>query len=82
VAASEGSVSDAVALARQAAVLAASQDQHAVEAVALHTAVCFGDRTVAERLAKLATQVDGPFADPPQHSDYPLEVLLAIRVAA
>jgi DNA-binding NarL/FixJ family response regulator len=34
-----------------------------VEVVALHTAVCFGDRTVADRLAQLATQVDGPRAD-------------------
>jgi DNA-binding NarL/FixJ family response regulator len=33
-----------------------------VEVLALHTAVCFGDRTVADRLAVLATQVDGPRA--------------------
>jgi hypothetical protein len=33
-----------------------------VEVLALHTAVCFGDRTVADRLAQLATQVDGPRA--------------------
>jgi DNA-binding NarL/FixJ family response regulator len=62
VAAAEGSVSEALALARQAAELAASQDQPAVEVVALHTAVCFGDRTVAGRLVELATQVDGPRA--------------------
>jgi DNA-binding NarL/FixJ family response regulator len=62
VVASEGSVSDAVGLARRAAETAASQDQHAVEVVALHTAVCFGDRTLADRLAQLATQVDGPLA--------------------
>jgi DNA-binding NarL/FixJ family response regulator len=62
VAAAEGSVSEAVALARQAAAMAASQDQPAVEVFALHTAVCFGDRTVADRLAQLATQVDGPRA--------------------
>ncbi|MGH3981243.1 MAG: LuxR C-terminal-related transcriptional regulator [Pseudonocardiaceae bacterium] len=61
-AAAEGSVSQAVALARQAAEVAASQHQPAVEVVALHTAVCFGDRTVADRLAQLATQVDGPRA--------------------
>jgi hypothetical protein len=30
--------------------------------LALHTAVCFGDRTVADRLAELATQVDRPRA--------------------
>ena len=62
VAAAEGGVSEAVALARQAAEVAASQHQPAVEVVALHTAVCFGDRTVADRLAQLATQVDGPRA--------------------
>ena len=28
----------------------------------MHTAVCFGDRTVADRLTQLATQVDGPRA--------------------
>lgn len=62
VAAAEGSVSEAVALARQAAQVAASQHKPAMEVVALHTAVCFGDRTVANRLAQLATQVDGPRA--------------------
>ena len=62
VAAAEGGVSKAFSLARQAAGVAASQDQPAVEVVALHTAVCFGDRTVAGRLAQLATQVDGPRA--------------------
>jgi DNA-binding NarL/FixJ family response regulator len=62
VAAAEGGVSQAVALARQAAEVAASQHQPAVGVLALHTAVCFGDRTVADRLAQLATQVDGPRA--------------------
>ncbi|MGH3945600.1 MAG: helix-turn-helix transcriptional regulator, partial [Pseudonocardiaceae bacterium] len=62
VAAAEGTVTEAVALARQAAEVAGSQHQPAVEVVALHTAVCFGDRTVAGRLAELATQVDGPRA--------------------
>jgi DNA-binding NarL/FixJ family response regulator len=61
VAAAEGGVSEAVALAWQAATVAASQDQSAVEVLALHTAVCLGDRTVADRLARLATQVDGPY---------------------
>ncbi|MGH3933927.1 MAG: helix-turn-helix transcriptional regulator [Pseudonocardiaceae bacterium] len=62
VAAAEGTISQAVTLARQAAGAAASQDQPAVEVLALHTAVCFGDRTVADRLAALAAQVDGPRA--------------------
>ncbi|MGH3974653.1 MAG: helix-turn-helix transcriptional regulator, partial [Pseudonocardiaceae bacterium] len=62
VAAAEGGVSEAVTLARQAAEVATSQGQPAVEVFALHTAVCFGDRTLADRLAQLATQVDGPRA--------------------
>jgi DNA-binding NarL/FixJ family response regulator len=62
VVAAEGSVSEAVVLARRAAEVAASQHQPAVEVVALHTAVCFGDRTVADRLTQLAIQVDGPRA--------------------
>lgn len=62
VAAAEGGVSEAVTLARQAAEVAAAQHQSAVEVLALHTAVCFGDRTVADRLAQLASQVDGPRA--------------------
>lgn len=62
VAAAEGGVSEALVLARKAAEVAASQDQLAMEVVALHTMVCFGDHTVADRLAALASQVDGPRA--------------------
>jgi len=62
VAAAEGGVSEALALARQAAEVAASQHQPAMEVLALHTAVCFGDRTVADQLTQLATKVDGPRA--------------------
>ena len=62
VAAAQGSISEAIALARQSAEVAASQDQPAVEVVVLHTAACFGDRTVAGRLTELATRVDGPRA--------------------
>ncbi|MDQ3827487.1 MAG: helix-turn-helix transcriptional regulator, partial [Actinomycetota bacterium] len=54
VAAAEGSLREAVALCRQAAQVAASQHQPAVEVVVLHTAVCFGDRTLGGRLAELA----------------------------
>jgi hypothetical protein len=61
-AAAEGARSDATTLAHQAADLAADQQQPAVEVTALHTAVCFGDRTVAARLAELATLVQGPRA--------------------
>ncbi|MGH3624876.1 MAG: LuxR C-terminal-related transcriptional regulator, partial [Sciscionella sp.] len=62
VSAAEGALSEAVVLARQAGELAAAQGHPAVEVVALHTAVRFGDHTVAERLTELATQVDGPRA--------------------
>ncbi|HVE96636.1 MAG TPA: helix-turn-helix transcriptional regulator [Pseudonocardiaceae bacterium] len=61
-AAAEGTVSEAIARASQAADVAQSQHQPAMEVYALHTAVCFGDRTVADRLAQLATEVDGPRA--------------------
>ena len=62
VAAAEGGASQAAAFARQAAEVAALHPQPAVEVFALHTALCFGDHTVADRLAQLATQVDGPRA--------------------
>jgi DNA-binding CsgD family transcriptional regulator len=62
VAAADNTLSQAVTLARQAADLAAAQGQPAVEVLALHTAVCFGDRAVATRLAELATHVEGPRA--------------------
>jgi len=62
VAAAEGAVSEAITLAHEAADLAAARGQLAHEVLALHTGVCFGDHTVADRLARLATQVDGPRA--------------------
>ncbi|CAM3703334.1 LuxR family transcriptional regulator [Kibdelosporangium persicum] len=62
VVAAEGEVSEAAALARKAAGVAASQGQSAVEVFALHTAVRFGDGTVADRLTRLATEVNGPRA--------------------
>jgi ATP/maltotriose-dependent transcriptional regulator MalT len=62
VAAAEGATTDAVRWARAAADDAAAHDASACEVVALHTAVCFGDRNVADRLARLVTIVDGPRA--------------------
>jgi DNA-binding CsgD family transcriptional regulator len=62
VAASEGAVSEGITLAREAAELAEAREQWAYEVLALHTAVRFGDRTAAGRLAELADQVDGPRA--------------------
>ncbi|MGH8933403.1 MAG: helix-turn-helix transcriptional regulator [Egibacteraceae bacterium] len=54
--AAEGAISQAVALAHDAAAAAAAADQQAYEVLALQSAVCFGDPTVAGRLAELATQ--------------------------
>jgi ATP/maltotriose-dependent transcriptional regulator MalT len=62
VAAAEGSTSQAIALAHDAAALAAECGQLGHEVLGLHTAVCFGDKTVADRLAELASRVDGPRA--------------------
>ncbi|MFF0636771.1 LuxR C-terminal-related transcriptional regulator [Nocardia sp. NPDC004151] len=58
-AAAEGTATPAVRLAIGAADLAARSHQHAVEAMALHTAARFGDATVAGRLADLAARIDG-----------------------
>jgi DNA-binding CsgD family transcriptional regulator len=62
VAAAEGALSQALVHARQAADLAADAGQPAYEVLALQTAVGFGDRGAADRLATLATKVDGPRA--------------------
>ncbi|WP_137874250.1 LuxR family transcriptional regulator [Rhodococcus sp. Q] len=62
VAAAQGTVSEAIALAHEAADTAGASGQLAHEVYALHTAVCFGDRTVTDRLTELATMVDGPRA--------------------
>ncbi|MFC7450419.1 LuxR C-terminal-related transcriptional regulator [Rhodococcus daqingensis] len=62
VAAAQGTVSQAIGLAHEAADTARATGQLAHEVFALHTAVSFGDRTVAERLTELATLVDGPRA--------------------
>jgi len=62
VAAADGAVSQAVAHAHEAARVAAERGQFAHEVVALQAAVCFGDRTVADRLTELAAVVDGPRA--------------------
>ncbi|MFE3099848.1 helix-turn-helix transcriptional regulator [Nocardia tengchongensis] len=58
-AAAEGTATPAARLAIEAADLAARSHQHAVEAMALHTAARFGDSSVAGRLADLAARVDG-----------------------
>lgn len=62
VASAQGAVSEAVRLAAAAAEKAVILGQPAFEVLALQTATRFGDRTVAGRLAELATQVDGPRA--------------------
>ncbi len=58
-AAAEGTVTPAVRLAIGAADSAARSNQHAIEAMALHTAARFGDHNVAGRLADLAARIDG-----------------------
>ncbi|GAB2701642.1 helix-turn-helix transcriptional regulator [Nocardia thraciensis] len=58
-AAAEGTVTPAVRLAIAAADAAARSNQHAIEAMALHTAARFGDHTVAGRLADIAARIDG-----------------------
>ncbi|WP_173059251.1 LuxR C-terminal-related transcriptional regulator [Phytohabitans houttuyneae] len=60
VAAAQGALSQAIALTREAA--AAAAHLPACEVLALQTAVRFGDRTTAGRLAVLAAEVDGPRA--------------------
>lgn len=64
VAAAQGAISEAVTLAHAGAEIARSRGQPAFELIALHTAVCFGDRTVAPRLATLAPRVEGPGRPP------------------
>lgn len=58
----EGSTREAVDLCRDAAALAAEREELAQEVVARQTAVRFGDRAQADRLAELARLVDGPRA--------------------
>jgi len=58
-AAAEGTVTPAIRLAIAAADAAARANQHAIEAMALHSAARFGDHTVAGRLADLAARIDG-----------------------
>lgn len=61
-AAAEGTTSAAVTQARRSAAQAGRSGQLAVEVLARHTAVCFGDRGQATRLAELSHRVDGPRA--------------------
>jgi DNA-binding CsgD family transcriptional regulator len=62
VAAAEGAVGQSIELAVAAAELAGASGQLAVEVVARHAAVCFGDTRQAAALAGLADRVDGPRA--------------------
>jgi DNA-binding CsgD family transcriptional regulator len=58
--AAEGAMSTALTTVVGAADLAADSTQWAVETLARHAAVCFGDRSQARRLAHLAGIVGGP----------------------
>lgn len=62
VAAAEGAVGQAIEHARQAGELASVASQWAVEVMARHAAVCFGDANQADRLTELAKEVEGPRA--------------------
>ncbi|WP_232664639.1 helix-turn-helix transcriptional regulator [Pseudonocardia sp. TRM90224] len=61
-AAAAGAVSEAVAIANRAAVLARAAGDRWGEVDALHTAVRFGSAAGAERLDELAGELDGPRA--------------------
>lgn len=56
----EGALSNAIKLAHEGADSAARRGQYAHEVLALQTAVCLGDASVAGRLAELTSLVDGP----------------------
>nr|WP_198287054.1 LuxR family transcriptional regulator [Frankia sp. QA3] len=62
VAAVEGATSEAIRIVRTAATAAGDAGLFAWEVLALHTAVRFGDRSVAARLSSLAPRVHGPGA--------------------
>jgi DNA-binding CsgD family transcriptional regulator len=61
-AAAEGNVSAAIELALDAARLASESRQTAIEMLALHDAVRFGDQTCLDRLADLGTTTGGRLA--------------------
>ena len=61
-AAAEGNVSAAIELALDAARLAAESKQTAIEMLALHDAVRFGDQTCLDRLVELAAGTGGRLA--------------------
>ncbi|MBS1691370.1 MAG: helix-turn-helix transcriptional regulator [Actinobacteria bacterium] len=61
-AASEGNVSAAIDLALQAADLAKDSGQRAIEMMALHDAVRFGDQTSLDRMVDVATATGGQLA--------------------
>ena len=61
-AAAEGNVSTAIELALDAARLAATSKQTAIEMLALHDAVRFGDQTCPDQLAELAANTGGRLA--------------------
>jgi DNA-binding CsgD family transcriptional regulator len=60
VVASQGAVSEAIAVALSAAERASAKGQFAAEVVCLQTATQFGDRTCAARLHALESIVEGP----------------------
>ncbi len=63
VVASQGAVSEAIAISLSAAQRAADQGQFGAEVLCLQAATQFGDRTTATRLQELATIAEGPRID-------------------
>ena len=61
-AAAEGNVSAAIELALDAARLAAESKQTAIEMLALHDAVRFGDQTCLDQLVDLSAGIGGRLA--------------------
>jgi DNA-binding CsgD family transcriptional regulator len=61
-AASQGNVSAAIELATEAARLASESGQRAIEMLALHDAVRFGDQNCLDRLVEVATATGGRLA--------------------
>jgi DNA-binding CsgD family transcriptional regulator len=61
-AAAEGNVSAAIELALEAAAQASDSEQQAIEMLALHDAVRFGDQTCLDRLVETAAATDGRLA--------------------
>lgn len=80
--AAQGAVSEAIAIVRSAAERASAKRQFAAEVMCLQTAVQFGDRGCAARLAELESIVEGPRASLAARFASALQDSDAVRLAA